>query len=230
MRLNADFSTRAYVAATEPFVASPMPGVERRMLDRVGDEVARATSIVRYAPDSRFSAHVHTGGEEFLVLEGVFQDEHGDFPAGTYVRNPIGTRHAPASASGCTIFVKLSQFSADEQQIRRVDTEELRYRPDRECAGVEAADLFKDADEHVRIEIWQPDSDVVLDASGGLEVLVLDGGFEYEGRTVGRHDWLRLPSGDRLRVGVSPGGARVWTKRGHLGAAPMSRMHSATNP
>jgi anti-sigma factor ChrR (cupin superfamily) len=83
LKLNADFSKRAVVhAATLAWTASPVPGVERRMLDRIGDEVARATSIVRYAPRSCFPPHVHGGGEEFLVLEGVFQDEHGDFPAG----------------------------------------------------------------------------------------------------------------------------------------------------
>src|SRR6516164_2585646 len=81
MNINADFSKRVAVhAARLPWVPSPMKGVDRRMLDRVGDEVARATSIVRYAPHSHFSPHTHGGGEEFLVLEGVFQDEHGDFP------------------------------------------------------------------------------------------------------------------------------------------------------
>src|SRR5271166_6928854 len=85
--LNADFTLRAAVhAATLDWKASPMPGVERRMLDRIGGEVARATSIVRYAPGSSFAPHVHGGGEEFLVLEGVFQDEQGDYPAGTYIR------------------------------------------------------------------------------------------------------------------------------------------------
>jgi anti-sigma factor ChrR (cupin superfamily) len=89
MELNADFTKRAVVhGAMMPWQASPIPGVERRMLDRVGDEVARATTIVRYAPNSQFSPHTHGGGEEFLVLEGVFQDEHGDYPVGTYVRNP----------------------------------------------------------------------------------------------------------------------------------------------
>ena len=88
MQLNADFSQRALIRPTDsPWVASPMPGVERRMLDRIGEEVARATSIVRYAAGSRFSAHHHPGGEEFLVLDGVFSDERGDYPAGTYVRN-----------------------------------------------------------------------------------------------------------------------------------------------
>jgi len=97
MHLNADFTKRAVVhAATLDWKVSPMPGVERRMLDRIGDEVARATSIVRYAPESRFSPHVHDGGEVF-VLEGVFQDEHGDFPAGCYVRNPPQSRHTPGS-------------------------------------------------------------------------------------------------------------------------------------
>ncbi len=84
-----------------------MPGVERRMLERDGDEVARATSLVRFAPNSAFSAHRHGGGEEFLVLEGVFSDESGDFPAGTYARNPVGSRHVPSSELGCVIFVKL---------------------------------------------------------------------------------------------------------------------------
>jgi anti-sigma factor ChrR (cupin superfamily) len=121
MKLNADFTKRAVVhAATLDWQASPMAGVERRMLDRIGDEVARATSIVRYAPGSQFSPHVHGGGEEFLVLEGVFQDEHGDFPAGSYVRNPPGSRHTPGSMLGCTMFVKLWQFDlADRKRIGR---------------------------------------------------------------------------------------------------------------
>jgi anti-sigma factor ChrR (cupin superfamily) len=103
MEINADFSRRVAVhAARLPWVPSPMAGVKRRMLDRIGDEVARATSIVRYAPGSRFSPHTHGGGEEFLVLEGVFQDEHGDFPAGSYVRNPPTSRHSPARGPGAS--------------------------------------------------------------------------------------------------------------------------------
>src|SRR2546430_5081665 len=98
MLINADFSTRVVLRPDElSWSPSPMSGVERKMLDRVGDEVARATSIVRYAPNSHFSAHAHGGGEEFLVLEGVFSDEHGDYPPGTYVRNPVGSCHTPRS-------------------------------------------------------------------------------------------------------------------------------------
>jgi anti-sigma factor ChrR (cupin superfamily) len=125
MNLNADFTKRAIVhAATLDWKASPMPGVERRMLDRIGDEVARATSIVRYAPGSHFSPHMHGGGEEFLVLEGVFQDEHGDFPSGCYVRNPPGSRHTPGSTLGCTMFVKLWQFDlADHTHYQRDDAD-----------------------------------------------------------------------------------------------------------
>src|SRR5260370_22398813 len=111
MRIDADFTKRASVHAGKlAWVRSPMPGVERRMLDRVGEEVARATSIVRYAPESAFSPHAHPGGEEFFVLDGIFQDERGDYPAGSYVRNPPTSRHTPRSQAGCTIFVKLFQF------------------------------------------------------------------------------------------------------------------------
>src|SRR5690606_19921646 len=108
MNLNSDFRLRVVQhAADAPWAPSPLPGVTRRMLDRVGDEVARATSIVRYAAGSHFDAHGHPGGEEILVLEGVFSDEHGDYPAGTYLRNPPGSRHTPFSREGCTLFVKL---------------------------------------------------------------------------------------------------------------------------
>jgi quercetin dioxygenase-like cupin family protein len=122
MLLNSDLSVGAVIhAARLDWVASPTPGVERRMLFRIGDEKARATSIVRYAPGSRFPHHDHPGGEEFFVLEGTFQDDTGDFPAGSYIRNPPGTRHAPGSQEGCTIFVKLRQFRQDDHEhlIRR---------------------------------------------------------------------------------------------------------------
>src|SRR5271168_3981228 len=106
MNLNSAFGARAAVHAGRlAWTPSPIPGVDRCMLDRVGEEVARATSIVRYAPGSHFSPHTHGGGEEFLVLDGVFQDEHGDFPAGSYIRNPPTSRHTPRSEVGCTLFV-----------------------------------------------------------------------------------------------------------------------------
>ena len=131
MNLNADFTKRAFVhAATLDWKTSPMPGVKRRMLDRIGDEVARATSIVRYAPGSHFSPHVHGGGEEFLVLEGVFQDEHGDFPAGCYVRNPPQSRHTPGSKPGCTMFVKLWQFDLADRRHVRLDTNKMALLAD----------------------------------------------------------------------------------------------------
>ena len=126
-----------------PWQPSPMPGVSRRMLDRVGEEVARATSIVRYDPGSKFSPHVHAGGEEFLVLDGVFQDEHGDFPVGTYVRNPINTSHTPASEPGCEIFVKLWQFDSSETDILRVDTNSLTLLKTPDNNQVSSATLFE---------------------------------------------------------------------------------------
>lgn len=122
MLINEDLTKRALVhAAKLDWVPSPAKGVDRRMLFRIGDEKARATSIVRYAPESSFAHHLHPGGEEFLVLDGTFQDESGDFPAGTYVRNPPGTGHTPKSDGGCTILVKLWQFKADDREriVRR---------------------------------------------------------------------------------------------------------------
>ncbi len=222
MELNGDFSKRAVVhAGTMDWKASPMAGVDRRMLDRLGDEVARATSIVRYAPGSSFSPHVHTGGEEFLVLDGVFQDEHGDFPVGTYVRNPPQSRHTPGSEPGCTIFVKLWQFDlADRTQVR-IDTADKAFTPDAGRPGVEVLELFEDEREQVSLERWAPGADVALDGhAGGLEVLVLDGSFAEGGEAFQTQSWLRLPNGGEATATAGAEGTRVWIKRGHLETLP----------
>ena len=221
MELNADFSQRAAVHGAQlEWSPSPMPGVDRRMLDRMGGEVARATSIVRYAPDSAFSAHTHTGGEEFFVLDGVFQDEHGDFPAGTYVRNPPGSRHTPGSAPGCTIFVKLWQFEPDDPTFARIDTTKARFVPDGNRAGVSVLPLFADGREDVVLELWEAGADVTLDAPGGLEALVLEGGFAEGGEDFAVQSWLRLPKGGASTAVAGPEGARIWIKRDHLREEP----------
>jgi ChrR Cupin-like domain len=157
MELNADFSQRAVVHAGRlAWTPSPMAGVDRRMLDRIGDEVARATSIVRYAPHSHFSAHTHGGGEEFIVLEGVFQDEHGDFPAGSYIRNPPTSHHTPGSAPGCVIFVKLWQFDPEDRTHIRLNTGAMPYARAPGRPGVQIMPLFCDSREDVRLERWAP--------------------------------------------------------------------------
>lgn len=214
MELNADFSERVVVHSDQlAWNASPMPGVDRRMLDRIGGEVARATTIVRYAPGSQFSAHTHTGGEEFIVLDGVFQDEHGDFPAGTYVRNPPTTSHTPGSEPGCTIFVKLWQFDMDDRnQFRKTMADELAAP----ITGVATAELHRDDREIVTYS--QVDAGAVLsnESAGGVEMLVLSGTLTEGGETLGKGAWLRLPEGVALRAVGGANGAKVWIKTGHL--------------
>lgn len=224
MELNADFSQRVVLHAPQlAWQASPMPGVDRRMLDRIGDEVARATSIVRYAPQSQFSAHTHTGGEEYIVLEGVFQDEHGDFPVGSYVRNPPTSSHTPSSEPGCTIFVKLWQFDHDDRHQVVVDMNAGSFEESADRPGVCVLPLFADARETVRCEVWQPGAYVALDLPDGGEFLVLDGSFTEGGDELTAQSWLRIPSGGRLQAHAGVQGARVWVKTGHLpfAQAPM---------
>lgn len=216
MRVNDDLSRRTLVhAARLDWVPSPAKGVDRRMLFRIGEEKARATSIVRYAPESRFSHHEHPGGEEFLVLDGTFQDESGDFPAGTYVRSPPGSGHAPRSERGCTIFVKLWQFKAhDRDRIVRLpgQGQQAAVRP-----GVASSRLLYDgSDERVMLEDWRPDSDVEIANPRGLELLVVSGGFAEAGDALERWSWLRLPAGQELRAKTGSKGARVWYKSAPL--------------
>lgn len=214
MGLNAEFDKRVVVHSEElEWSASPMPGVDRRMLDRIGDEVARATSIVRYAPGSSFSAHTHTGGEEFIVLDGVFQDEHGDYPAGTYVRNPPTTAHTPGSAPGCTIFVKLWQFDMDDRnQFRKTMAEELGAPVD----GVATAELHRDKDERVTYSHLNPGATLQSAEPGGIEMLVIGGSVLEQGITLSQGAWLRQPEGEALSITAGDDGAKVWIKTGHL--------------
>lgn len=214
MNINADFAKRVDVRSDDiAWVPSPMVGVDRRMLDRIGDEVARATSIVRYAPGSKFSAHTHTGGEEFIVLDGVFQDEHGDYPAGTYVRNPPTTSHTPGSQDGCIIFVKLWQFDMnDRTQFRLPMAEDL----DAAVNGIQTKVLHQDAREKVKFHKIAPGATLTLTDANGIEVLILSGTAEESGTLRQKNDWMRLPDGQPLRLAAQQEPVTIWVKTGHL--------------
>jgi len=218
MRINDQLTARAVAQTNDmPWVASPMPGVERRMLERQGvDGARRATSIVRYAPGSRFSPHVHRAGEEFLVLDGTFSDELGDYPAGTYVRNPPGSRHAPFSAGGTTIFVKLQQFAADDLARVVIDTRAKAWIAGDE-KGVARLPLHAHGPERVGLERWdagaRPGRRVYPD---GAEILVLDGGFIDENGNYPTGAWLRLPPGSTFAP-TTGAGCTLYLKHGHLG-------------
>ena len=195
MELHADLCQRAvldtHALAWQP---SPMAGVERRLLDRRGGEVARATSIGRYAPGSRGARHRPGGGAEILVLEGTFSDEQGDYPAGTYLRNPVGSDHAPFSAQGCTLLVKLQQMHPSDGQRQVVDTHSASWLPGL-VRGLEVLPLHAFGSEHV--------------------ALVLDGVFQDEHGRYPNGSWLRNPPGSVHRP-WSEDGCTIWVKTGHL--------------
>ncbi|YAF99357.1 MAG: cupin domain-containing protein (plasmid) [Nodularia sp. CChRGM 3473] len=216
MKLNADLNKRAIAFSNDlPWVDSPMPGVQRRMLERDGEEVVRATSIVRYAPGSYFSPHTHGGGEEFLVLEGVFSDEYGDYPTGTYVRNPVGSTHTPSSKDGCTIFVKLWQMSPDDQQRVVVDTNQADWLPGL-VAGLQVMPLYAYGTENVALVKWQPGTHFQQHRHwGGEEIFVLDGVFEDEFGTYPQGAWIRNPNGS-VHTPFSREGCLIYVKTGHL--------------
>ena len=195
LRIRADLSVTGWVAPEEHrWVASPEAGVDRVMLDRIGDEVAIATSIVRYRPGSRFAAHVHERGEEFLVLDGVFADEHGAYTAGTYVRNPPGSRHTPRSDPGCILFVKLRQFRPDDLEQVVIDTTQL----DASTADGSTRShlLHRYRDEEVSL-IDGGDGAVRAFAPAEVprELLMLSGEGEAEGHHLTPRAWLRVPPG-----------------------------------
>ncbi len=218
--LNANFSERVVVRPEDyHWEPSPMAGVERMKLDRIGDEVARATSIVRYEPFSRFSEHTHSGGEEFLVLAGVFSDEHGHYPAGSYVRNPIGTSHTPQIGSeGATIFVKLHQFDEADVSKKVIDTRQAAWQPGL-IPGLSVMSLHGFEHEHVALVKWEPNVQFNTHRHwGGEEILVLEGTFYDELGVYPKGSWLRSPHLSQHTPYTKEDGALLYVKVGHLNA------------
>jgi len=198
MDVRADLNKTAHLTNQEfEWIPSPLPGVERVMLDRVGDEVAVATSLVRYAPNARFDAHAHDLGEEFLVLEGVFSDERGDYPVGTYIRNPPGTAHTPHSDPGCVIFVKLRQF--DDDDLTPLTTEIPLV-----STGTEQHALYAYGGEKVSYVHVAAGERFAFPASYYVrELLIISGELDWQQevtRRLGPWSWIRMAPGDPLRV------------------------------
>lgn len=216
MQLNADFSQRVVLQTNDlPWEPSPSAGVHRRKLDRMGDEIGRVTSIVRYDAGSAFSEHTHTGGEEFFVLEGTFSDETGDYPAGTYVRNPIGTSHAPHSNEGCVIFVKLHQFDPEDNQQFSVDITQAKFGPGM-VEGLSVLPLHAFGSESAALVRWAPGTEFTPHTHyGGEEILVLDGVFSDEFGDYPKGSWIRSPHGSQHRP-FSREGCLIYVKTGHL--------------
>jgi len=221
MRINADLDRAALVDTTAlDWSPSPSHGVERRMIERAGDELARATSLVRYAPGSRFDAHTHGGGEEFLVLAGTFCDEEGRFPAGTYVRNLVGTAHAPHTDEGCTIFVKLWWMHPDDQQSARVDTTDPEAWEPGPWPGTYYLCLHRYAGEETGMLALEPSAGIpARDVDGGEELLVVSGEARMNGETLAEGTWHRHP-GSGVPALDAPAGCVVLRKRGHLAHPP----------
>jgi len=220
MHVNADYAIRVVLRPEDrQWIASPAGGVERVMLDRIGDEVARATSLVRYAPGSAFPEHVHGGGEEILVLEGVFADEHGEYPAGSYLRNPAGTRHRARSDAGCLLFVKLWQFLPGDDEQKVVSTRDGAWSPGL-VDGLSVMPLHQYGTEGVAMVRWAPGTTFHRHQHwSGEEILVLDGVFQDEHGAYPAGSWLRSPHGSQ-HTPFSDTGCLIYVKTGHLPPGP----------
>ncbi len=216
MKLNADLQERVVVFTEDlPWRDSPMAGVQRRMLERDGEEVARATSLVRYAPSSYFSAHTHGGGEEFLVLDGIFSDEQGDYEPGTYVRNPVNSRHTPHSKDGCTILVKLRQMEPQDQQRVVISTTQVKWLPG-EVPGLQVMPLHRYQTEQVAL--MKLAAGITLPSNehnGGEEIFVLEGVLKDEQGIYPKGTWLRNPPG-YVHTLSSDEDCLIYRKIGHL--------------
>ena len=215
MKLNDDYQQRVVLNHNDlPWIDSPEPGVHRRLLDRCGDEVARATSIVRYAAGARFPEHAHDLGEEVFVLEGIFSDETGDYPAGTYIMNPPGSRHSPFSETGCVLFVKLRHLGADQQNPEIVDTTAAPWHQGL-VAGLHVMPLMQQGAGSTLVR-WAPQTHFSPHRHfGGEEIFVVSGVFEDEHGRYPEGSWIRSPHMS-MHQPFSREGCTIFVKTGHL--------------
>jgi hypothetical protein len=215
--LNGDLSVRV---AMDPqkmeWMPSPSGTVWRKRFHRVGPaESGQVTSLVRYEPASRFPGHGHPDGEEILVLEGVFSDEHGDWPAGTYLLNPEGFSHVPFSKAGCLLFVKLRQFPGKDRQHVVIDTQAVTEQPGG-TPGISVRPLYEQPgySDRVRLERWAPATRAEVNFAQGAELFIVEGALQDDAfGSLGPRSWLRLPPDTRW-VASSPGGCVLYVKEG----------------
>ncbi|WP_166268013.1 cupin domain-containing protein [Marinobacter caseinilyticus] len=213
--LNLDFTQRVVIDSSQlDWAPSPAGGVLRKPLAREEAERGHATSIVQYQPGARFDRHSHPKGEEILVLDGVFSDENGDYGPGTYIRNPPGSAHAPFSENGCTLFVKLHQFSPRDLTSVRIDTTRTHWLQGQ--GGLQVMPLHEFEHEHVALVKWpagerfQPHRHF-----GGEEILVLSGTFRDELGHYPSGTWIRSPHLSQHHPFVEEETV-IWVKTGHL--------------
>jgi anti-sigma factor ChrR (cupin superfamily) len=216
VRLHADHSQRCVLDSHAlDWMPSPSPKVSRRLLERDGGEVARATSVVRYEPGARFDSHLHEFGEEIVVLEGVLHDEHGAYPAGTYLRNPPGSSHAPFSPEGCLLLVKLRHIDPLDTERVVVNLHEAPWRPGL-VAGLSVLPLHSFETRHTAMVRWAPGTQFQPHRHfGGEEIFVLEGVFEDEHGRYPAGCWLRSPHLSQHQP-FSREGCLIFVKTGHL--------------
>jgi anti-sigma factor ChrR (cupin superfamily) len=215
MDINADYNERIVINHHELlWVPSPASGVDRRMLERTGGEVAKATSIVRYQPGSAFQTHSHEFGEEILVLDGVFSDETGDYPAGTYMMNPPGSSHAPHSKTGCTLFVKLRHLGSDQIEREPLDTTTDVWHQGM-VPGLHVMPLMRQGSGSTLVR-WAPETYFNPHRHyGGEEIFVVSGVFEDEHGRYPTGSWIRSPHMS-MHQPFSKEGCTIFVKTGHL--------------
>lgn len=215
MNLNSDYTQRVVLHQEDlPWVDSPEPGVQRRMLERMGMEQAKATSIVRYAPNTRFATHRHDFGEEILVLDGELRDEFGHYPAGTYLMNPPGSSHAPYSETGCTLFVKLRHLGDEQRERELIDTNTAEWLQGL-VPGLHVMPLMRQGSGSTLVR-WAPNTYFNPHRHyGGEEIYVVDGVFEDEYGAYPKGSWIRSPHMS-MHTPFSKEGCTIFVKTGHL--------------
>jgi hypothetical protein len=200
--LNADLTVRVAVDTQDmEWTQSPGGHVLRKRMHLAGPaESGQVTSVVRYQPGASFPCHNHPDGEEILVLEGIFSDEHGDWPAGTYLLNPEGFRHSPFSREGCTLFVKLRQFPGTDRLHVAMQVNDKPWTGTAHI-GVTRKALYAQEGytDQMRLERWEsPSATGTLNFPQGAELFVLKGGFADQFGSYRSHTWLRIPAGGSL--------------------------------
>ena len=219
--INADLSQPVVMdTANMEWQASPSGTVWRKPLYREGGEFGPVTSIVKYEAGGKFRTHSHPQGEEILVLDGEFCDDHGRYPAGTYLLNPDGTEHAPFSDNGCTLLVRLRQYDGNDRKQVNINSNITPWHQGM-VEGLTVLPLYSQMDypENMALVRWQPDTYFPQHTHpGGEEIFVIEGTFEDDHGIYPQGTWIRSPHMS-IHKPYSKEGCLIYVRVGGLAAS-----------
>lgn len=203
LEVNADFHVPVIVdTKILNWQVSPTAGIRQKYFEHIGKDKSRLTTLVQFPAGRIFKKFGYAEGVEFFVLSGAFSDDDGDYGVGCYVRNPAGIYRESYTSVGCTVLFKLGQFQPLDHKRVVINSRNsaIRWLPVGE-PGVSYLGLHYFSEEEVSLYRIRSECWITFKYHNhGIEVFICEGSIFVKGIRYGTGDWLRYPSGSKVKI------------------------------